>query len=398
MREQAFSRNEKLFNRQYVFFCIINLAVSLSFSMVSTIMSRYVSSLGMSVAVAGAITGAFSIASMVVRPVSGFINDRMRKKLLLILSNAFMGAVTLCYGLTTSPTMLLVLRILHGAAFSVSSTVNLAVIPGIVPEKRMAEAISYYGVIQSVAIAAGPSMGLALANISGYPLNFTVAALLAGVGVALAISLDFINEKPVARTGGFAFRLGDVFAKECLVLALLDVAIASVSGLENSLIALYGPAVGIDNIGWYFTLSAATLMLTRLFFGKLSDKRGTAAAVYPGMGLMIVGLLLLWNARAPWVFAVASVIKTVGVGMARPAIQAACLKTVPASRRGAASSTYYLGSDIGQGTAPAIGGRIVDATGGNYGLTFALYAIPLAVSCGVYAVANALKKRKAREG
>lgn len=385
---------QKLLNKRYIFFCLINVAVSLSFSMVSTIMSKYVHSLGMTVAIAGSITGAFSIASMVVRPVSGYINDHMGKKRLLVLSNGFMGVCTLLYGLVQDPALLLVLRVFHGAAFSISSTVNMAVIPGIVPEKRMAEAISYYGVIQSIAIAAGPSLGLALVNVSGYPVNFAIAALLAGIGVALALSLDFINETPVCPKGRHKLRLTDIIARECLILALIDIAIASVNGLENSLIALYGEKVGIGNIGWYFTISAITLMLTRLVLGRLSDRKGTAVAVYPGLALMIAGLLILWHAREPYQFALASVVKTTGVGMARPAIQAACLKAVPASRRGAASSTYYLGSDIGQGTAPAIGGKIVDVTGGDYGLTFALYALPLAASCVIYALSQARSKRK----
>lgn len=375
----------RLFNSRYIGFCLINLTVNLSFSMVLTLMSRYIRSLGMSVAAAGAITGAFSIASMVVRPLSGYINDHMNKKVLIASSTAFMGLCTLGYGLTQDPAVLLVLRILHGIAFSLSSTVNMAVIPGIVPENRIGEAVSYFGVIQSVAVAAGPSIGLALANVLGYAWNFAVSALIAGIGVILALSLRFVREEPRPREK-LHIRFIDIFAKECLLLALIDVAIASVNGLENSLIALYGAHVGIENIGWYFTISAAVLLLSRLFLGKIADARGTGAAVYPGLVLMIAGMLLLWHARESWTFALAAVVKTIGVGLARPAIQAACLKAVPANRRGAASSTYYLGSDIGQGTAPAVGGRVVDATGGNYGLTFALYAIPLALSCGIFSV------------
>jgi len=390
---QASTKPEKLFNRQYVFFCLINLAINISFSMVSTVMSRYVHSLGMTVAIAGAITGAFSIASMVVRPISGYINDNMSKKLLLVISTAFMGLCTLGYGLTSDPTALLALRILHGMAFSVSSTVNMAVIPGIVPEKRIGEAVSYFGVLQSVAMAMGPSIGLWLANVSSFALNFTVSAIIAGGGAVLAMSLSFLSETP--RKGKLHLRLNDLFAKEIFVLTLIDIAVASVSGLENALIALYGMHVGIENLGWYFTISAAVLLLSRLVFGKLADRKGTGYALYPGLVLMACGMLILWQARAPWMFALAAVVKTIGVGLAKPALQAACLKAVPAHRRGAASSTFYLGSDIGQGTAPAIGGKIVDVTGGNYGLTFAIYALPLLAGCGLFAFSTARKKRKA---
>ncbi|MDR0929015.1 MAG: MFS transporter [Oscillospiraceae bacterium] len=385
----------KLFNRQYVFFTLVNLLVSVSFSMVSTTMSRYAHNLGMAVATAGAITGAFSIASMVIRPFSGYVNDRFDRKGLLVLSTGAMALCTFGYGFFSSYGGLLTLRLLHGAAFAFSSTVNMAVIPGIVPEKRVGEAVSYFGVVQSVAMAAGPSIGLGLAQIGGFRLNFSASALLALVGALMAVFLCRFGEQGEKRTAHRRPRLSDIIAKECLVYTLVDIAIASASGLENSMIALYGEQLGMGNIGWYFTISAVTLCVTRILFGRIADRRGTAFALYPGLLLMVVGFLLLFRPAGAWMFAAAAVIKTLGVALARPAIQAACLKAVPPERRGSAASTFYIGSDIGQGTSPAIGGKIVDMTGGtDYGLAFAWYALPLALAGGLYAIWEKRKRAK----
>ncbi len=382
----------KLFNRQYVFFSLINLFVSVSFSMVSTTMSRYVHGLGMSVAVAGSITGAFSIASMVIRPASGYINDHFNRKRLLVFSTGAMAICTLGYGFTAHPAALLALRVLHGVAFGISSTVNMAVIPGIVPEKRVGEAVSYFGVVQSLALAVGPSLGLWLATLGGFMLNFAVSAIIAGAGVVLALTLDFLGDHVRCAGERFRLRWKDIFAKECLIYTAVDVAIASANGLENSFIALYGAAAGIANIGWYFTLSAVTLCVARVLFGKIADRRGTAFALYPGLALMVVGFVLLWRQSAPWMFAAASILKTLGVALARPAIQAASLQSVGPERRGAASSTYYIGSDIGQGTAPVIGGKIIDASGENYGLAFAVYSLPLVLAGALYGWYTARKR------
>ena len=368
----------RLLNLQYVLLTTINFLVSVSYSMVSTIMARYLGSIGLAIAVSGAITGAFSIASMVARPFTGVINDRLDRRMLLLGATAGMGVCTLLYGQTDSYGVLLGVRLLHGMFFAFSSTVNMAVIPELVPEKRVTEGLSYYGVVQSLGVAAGPSIGLALINLGGYGLNFLCSGLLALLGAGAVLGLRPFRKPAGDRRSRWRLRWTDIIAVECLAYAAVDVAIAMANGLENSMIAIYGAEKGIANIGWYFTISAAVLCVTRVAFGRLADRRGVAFSLYPGLGLMIIGCLILWRASAPWMFAAASVIKTVGVGLARPAIQAACVKAVPAERRGSASSTYYIGSDIGQGTSPAIGGRIVDQAG-SCGPAFLLFTIPLAL-------------------
>lgn len=374
----------RLLNGQYVLLTFINFLVSVSYSMVSTIMARYLGSVGLTIAVAGAITGSFSIASMVARPFTGVINDRFNRKALLIGATAGMALCTLFYGASDAYGVLLFVRLMHGMFFAFSSTVNMAVIPELVPENRVTEGISYYGVVQSLGVAAGPSVGLWLINLGGYQVNFAASGALAMAGAAIALTLRPFQRQVRPSADRWKLRWTDIIAVECLAYAAVDVAIAMANGLENSMITLYGAAQGIANIGWYFTISAVVLCVTRVLFGRLADRKGVAFSLYPGLALIILGFLILWQARAPWIFAVASVVKTLGVGLARPAIQAACVKAVPAARRGSASSTYYIGSDIGQGTSPAIGGRIVDLTG-NYGLAFALFTIPLALGAAIFA-------------
>lgn len=386
-------------NAKYIFFSLINLFVSISFAMVSTTISRYVHGIGMSVAIAGAITGAFSIAAMVIRPFSGFMSDRFDHKRLLVFSTLVMVLCTFCYGFTRDGVALLALRVVHGMAFGVSSTVNMALIPGIVPEKRIGEAISYFGLGQSLAVAVGPSIGLGLANTGGFTLTFFVSAAIALGGAVLAMLLDFQDEETnrLKRDNPrLTIRLRDIIARECLLYAAIDVAIASTGGLESSFMGLYGVSIGMENIGWYFTISAVTLAVSRLLLGRIADRKGLNFVLYPGLAMIVTGFLLLWQQTAPWMIALAAIVKTLGVGIVRPALQAASVKAVPPERRGAAASTYYIGSDIGQGTAPVIGGRIVDMTGGNYGLMFGLYTLPLIAAGILYKAVMGRRRKQAK--
>lgn len=391
------TKQPRLLNSRYIMLLTINLITSISFSMVYTTISSYVKGLGMSVAIAGVVTGAFNISSMVIRPISGLISDRVNRKWLLVISTTGMGLAICGYAVAQDPATLIALRILHGVIFALNTTVNMAVIPGIVPLSQIGEAICYFGLSQSLAMSVGPAFGLWLADISGYSLTFLVAAGLCVAGGLFAIPFKLTDDH-VDRPRHKGLKLSDIIVPQCLPFTMIEVSIASVAGIESSMLVLYAATQGIANIGWYFTVGAVTVIVCRLFLGKIIDQKGTFA-VYPGLALMIAGLIILWQQQGPWMFALAAVVKTVGVNLAKPALQAASVKAVTPDKRGAAVSTYYIGTDLGQGTAPMIGGKIVDMNGGDYGMLFMLFAIPLALSGAAYSwiTRHMQKKASAKE-
>ena len=388
------AQKTKLFNTKFLALLAVNLMMSISFSMVYTTISSYVRGLGYTVAIAGAVAGAFNITSMIMRPLSGIVSDRFNRKKLLIVSTAAMGFSIFGYGIFEDANILIAIRVIHGIAFAISTTVNMAMIPGIVPENRIGEGICYFSLSQSLASALGPSLGLTIANASSLKVTFFVSAVIGVTAAAIAIPFPLADDLPKRDRKGL--KLTDIIVPRCLPFTMIEVTIAAVSGLESSMLALYAASVGIANIGWYFTISAVTVSISRLFMGKLIDRKGTFA-MYPGIAMMIIGLILLWKQSALWMFAAAGVIKTLGASLAKPALQAASVKSVGPDRRGAAVSTYYIGTDLGQGIAPMIAGSIVDMNGGDYSMPFGLFAIPLAISSGLYFLMNLLGlQRKAK--
>jgi MFS family permease len=77
------------------------------------------------------------------------------------------------------------------------------------------------------------------------------------------------------------------------------------------------------------------------------------------------------------------VFKALGLGAVQPTLQASSLKSVGDDRRGAASCTYYLGTDIGQAFAPMLGGVVAVAS--SYNIMFLLFALPQLVGIAYYA-------------
>ena len=73
----------------------------------------------------------------------------------------------------------------------------------------------------------------------------------------------------------------------------------------------------------------------------------------------------------------AAVLKAVGQGGGQISLQSACIKKVDPERVGIATSTYYIGADIGQGLGPMLGGRLADNLG--YEKMFYIMAVIIAV-------------------
>ena len=74
--------------------------------------------------------------------------------------------------------------------------------------------------------------------------------------------------------------------------------------------------------------------------------------------------------------------KAIGQGTGQLSLQSACIKKVDATRVGVATSTYYIGADIGQGLGPIIGGKVSELY--SYKTMFYFVAILMVVGIIVF--------------
>ncbi len=370
----------RIWNRQYTAIFLLNAVLNISFYMISTTLSVHLTDRGMSVATAGAIIGAMPMAAMLIRPFSGWICDRFSKKWLMFIFLMLNGICIAAYGIVVSDAAYLIARLLHGVSFSITTTVTMALIASYIPRERMGEGLGYFGVGQTLAMAVGPGAGLALAHYINAQMMFFFASFCVIVSM---ISLLFLQDSGAERRPEQRKELrlswGAIFVKQALLFSVISFALSSANAIETSFIALYGLELGMLNAGWYFTLSAAALLLSRMFCGKLVDRRGFSFVLYPGLVCVALALGLLSGAsasNATAIFAIAAVLKALGVGAVQPALQASVMNAVSPERRGAATSTFYIGADLGQASAPVIAGEVIDSSG--YPSMFRVYILPLA--------------------
>ena len=131
----------------------------------------------------------------------------------------------------------------------------------------------------------------------------------------------------------------------------------------NSFLAIYGTDMGVVNIGFFFTVYAGVLVFSRPLIGKMSDKYGLVKVTIPALFCFALSFFLSSIADDLFMFLLAAFVSAFGFGAAQPAIQTLCMKCVPSDRRGAASSTAFIGNDLGNMAGPVLAGYIVECAG-----------------------------------
>jgi MFS family permease len=154
------------------------------------------------------------------------------------------------------------------------------------------------------------------------------------------------------------------------------------NGAIAAFLILYAQEKSIGDVSIYFTVSAVFLFLARPIAGKLVDKKGLSNVVYPGIVLTIVSLIILASANSLVMILISAVLRSLAQGAVQPLLQAASIKKVGIEKSGVATSTFYLGGDIGQGAGPMIGGMIAKWYG--YEEIFYLCIIFMIIALGVF--------------
>ena len=365
----------KLWNASYILVLIVSTLSSFSFYMVATIMSKYLVSLGATIAFAGFVVGLFSITSLVCRPFCGVMADRMNNIWLLIVSNLLMSAGLIGFALSDNMPSMILFRILNGVGFSINGTVQMALIIHFIPNDRLGEGIGYVGISQLVGSACAPALGLEIADKLGMSATFLAAAGMTLLAAIILLFLRGIQPAKEKQKKPISFR--DILEIKALPYTIPYSTFSFTNGIINGYLVMFADMHGIAKISIYFTLYAVAVFLVRPISGKLMDKKGLRCTVFPGMIICALSLILLGFSSSLWMILATGILRALGQGSAQPSLQAGCINYVGRDRSGVATSTYFLGGDIGQGIGPMIGGFLLARVAGlaGYRLLFSGCAV-----------------------
>jgi len=297
------------------------------------------------------------------------------------------------YTFASNITVMLFFRILHGLAFGISGTANMALISECIPKERLGEGLGYFGMGQIIAQICGPNIGIAIKNHYGYHALFFGISIFTVLAVGILFLVQYNKtEHQTTSERKFKFHLGNLVVKECIVYALTAGLFSLGNGIVNSFLVLLGEERGISNIGLFFSMNAAVLLVMRLLIGRVVDKSGLSLIVNLSLLVTAVSMFLIGSSAGILLILVAAVFKAVGQGGGQIALQSACIKKVDVKKVGIATSTYYIGADIGQGFGPILGGKISSLF--NYQTMFYHIAVLMLVGAVFFSIYQVRNRKK----
>jgi MFS family permease len=151
---------------------------------------------------------------------------------------------------------------------------------------------------------------------------------------------------------------------------------------------------GIPNVEYYFIVSSVAMLVLRPLFGTLADKYGTEKILVITLLCLFAAMNIFARAHSFFDLVMYGIFNSIGYSATVSLLQALVMKVTPAERRGAASSSSYIGSDVGLVIGNLINGSIAQRYG--YQTLFTAFSFPLFIAIAIIVI-WARKNRAAAE-
>lgn len=371
---------EKIWTKDFVFILFANFFVFLGFQMTLPTIPLFVEKLGGNDQLIGFVVGIFTFSALLLRPFAGHaLESRGRGFVYLVGLSIFVLSVG-SYAFAMSILFLFVMRVVQGVGWGFSTTASGTIATDLIPPRKRGEGMGYFGLSGNIAMAFGPSLGLALTSSLSFSTFFLICG---GCGLAALILASRIKYKRVERqinkpaSGKF-----DFYEKTALQPSILLFFITVTFGGIAAFLPLYTAEKHIAGIQWYFLLYALGVLITRTFAGKIYDTRGHKAVVIPGAVMIFAAMILLaWLPNSLILF-IAAILYGLGFGSAQPALQAWAVDQAPMNRKGMANATFFSFFDLGVGVGAMVFGQIGHLLG--YRDIYVASSISVLISMALY--------------
>jgi MFS family permease len=367
--------SDRLFTPGFFVMCGFSFTVFLSAFQLLPTAPFHILDLGGSTFASGMFLGFLTYSSALSAPVTGAFADRVGQRRILIISSLALAAFSVVYALLTDFRLLLALAIAHGVFWSGLLSASAAYMTNMLPEKRRAEGIGYWGLSTLAAISVAPSAGFWIYR-RGWLWLCASAAVLNIVMAAIAWRL---KEQPrVEPREQLTSRAGLIERRVLIVSVTLALYSFGYGGI-TSFAAMYADANGVTPKGLYLTALAVVILVTRPILGRLGDRWGYKRIFIPCLILISCGMAFLYVGGTRTWLLLSALVFGVGFGTAYPSYVGYVMRGVLSHRRGAAFGAILAAFDTGIGTGSTVMGWLIERHGfaNAFGAAAALSALAL---------------------
>lgn len=379
---------DRLWNRAFIFCVLNNLFLFTYYFALLAILPVYImKDLGGTVKEAGLALTLFLISSILVRPFSGLISEKIGKKLSFRGSELFFVLFAFSYLCIDSMWSLLVVRFIHGIWFSILTTVTVPVANEFIPEQRKGEGMGYFVMSTNLGVVFGPLLALTITQYASFSVLFAILSGLITVGFIFCLCIPIHDEdsRSLVKPSLSSLTRHDIIEFRVLSVGMVALLTAFAYSSVMSFIAAYTETKQLmAYTGSFFLVFACSMILVRPWVGRWFDQKGASVVIYPSFILFAIGLAVVSQLNQPWVLWLSAVLIGIGYGTLFPCLQTVAIQSVPKQRIGHAISTYFTLFDLGLALGSVIMGVLIAYWG--YAATYLFCAMMTLVTLVVYRV------------
>lgn len=383
--------SSKIWNRKFILLFLTNLLVLAAFYASIPIIPVYCQEIGITGAKVGIVLTAMSLATILFRPVAGYLLDNFNRYRVYLIFLALFCLAFPAFLVFPIFGALVVIRLYMGAVYSVCGSATMTLAGDVLPPTKITEGISRFAFTISIGMAVGPYVGIQVQNHLNSQTSFLTVFAIAVVAL-LCVSCCRIKYPKVQRK---KFALKDSIYKPalpfmCNMMFLMIpygavIAYSSILAQEKGLTAV---------IPYFYICLVAGMLLSKLSTQRMIDAGRHRVLVYVSLVVLVITMASYVFLETGAHLLIAGFFFGLGYGILQPLFQSFVTGTTPKPKRGVANATYLLSYDIGIGIGALLMGFMQETIGLTTG--FALTAIAYVVGGILYAAYSEGYYRKLR--
>lgn len=395
-------KKSKLFSVQFAVLFLALFAAGYCLYCLNSTVSVYVDSIGGATAASGVLNTCFTVSACIARLIGGHCADRFGRRRIIIAGGLCIAAGTLGYSAITSFGLLMLFRGVQGIGYAMMSVGAATAMIDVLPQDRLGEGIGISAVASTLAGSIAPSVGLAVMMRFDFKAVFISTSMVALAG-AVSVFLFCDYEKKAAtgtaprgetdsrkRKNGPA--LWTVLEQQAVLPAAVYTLFSTGFAITHVFMTLYALSSGIANPGSYFVASSLCQVFARIIAGRSADRDNVMPVVVIGGVLGILSYVGLAFTANSVVYLLSGALFGLGNGLIGPVMNRLAVMDAKPERRGAASATYSISADIGNGLGGILWGVLIDSV--PYHVCFGLVTVWLTASLAAAIFFLAARRRK----
>lgn len=370
---------KKIWNRSFILLFITNLLVLAAFYASIPIIPVYCQEIGITGSKVGIVLTAMSVATVLFRPVAGYLLDNFNRYHVYLL---FLALFCLSFpAFLAFPVfgLLIVVRLYMGVVYSVCGSATMTLAGDVLPVTKVTQGISRFAFTVSIGMAVGPFVGLQVqSNMDSRASFFTIF----GITVAALICVSCCRMK-YPKVERKKFSIQESIYRPALPFMVNMMFLMIPYGAVIAYSSILAQEKGImDYLPYFYICLVVGMLLSKLSTQHMIDGGDHHILVCASLVVLILTMISFLFLTTGIHLLAAGFFFGLGYGILQPLFQSFVTGTTPGPQRGVANSTYMLSYDIGIGIGSLLMGFMQESIGLTTG--FALTAIAYVVGGIVY--------------